>query len=81
MKSKSEWRQENNKVSCEKCIVSEANYTFHIHVSPFTIYGEQFFKNMEEVKKVIHAQALIGRPIDVSARKTMGFDCIKLIYG
>ena len=22
-----------------------------LHVSPFTIYGEQFFKNLEEVKK------------------------------
>jgi hypothetical protein len=52
-----------------------------VHRPAFIIYGEQFFKNMEEVKKVIHAQALMGRPIGVSARKTMGFDCIKLIYG
>jgi len=37
----------------------------------------QFFKNLEEVKKVIRARAMMGRPIGVSARKTMGFDCIK----
>jgi len=36
---------------------------------------------LEEVKKVIHARAMMGRPIVASARKTMGFDCIKLIYG
>jgi hypothetical protein len=40
-----------------------------------------FFKNLEEVKKVIHAEAGTGRPVFVEAGKTMGFDCIKLIYG
>ena len=42
--------------------------------------GSSIFKNLEEVKKVIHARALMGRPIGVSARKTMGFDCIKLAF-
>jgi hypothetical protein len=33
----------------------------------FTIYGEQFFKNLEEVKKVIHADVDTGRPVDAEA--------------
>jgi hypothetical protein len=38
-----------------------------VHRTAFTIYGEWFFKNSEEVKKVIHARAMMGRPIVVSA--------------
>ena len=57
--------------------VKRIRFTFH--VSPFTIYGEQFFKNMEEVKKVIHANVSMGKTIFANARKTMGFDCIKPI--
>ena len=35
------------------------------------------FKNLEEVKKVIHADVDTGRPVFAAAGKTMGFDCIK----
>ena len=31
-----------------------------LHGSAFTIYGVQFFKNLEEVKKVIHANVDTG---------------------
>jgi hypothetical protein len=37
-------------------------------------------KIWKKLKKVIHAQAMMGRPIVVRARKTMGFDCIKPIH-
>jgi hypothetical protein len=36
---------------------------------------------LEEVKKVIHAGVDTGQPVFAAAGKTMGFDCIKLIYG
>jgi len=39
------------------------------------------FKNSEEVKKVIHAGVDTGEPVFATAGRTMGFDCIKLIYG
>jgi hypothetical protein len=39
-----------------------------------------FFKNLEEVKKVIRADADTGKPVEAAAGKTMGFDCIKLIH-
>ena len=38
-----------------------------------------FFKNLEEVKKVIHANVDTGEPVEANARRTMGFDCIKLV--
>ena len=41
--------------------------------------GSLIFKNLEEVKKVIHAVVDTGQPVFASARKTMGFDCIKLV--
>ena len=55
----------------------------NIHDSAFTFYwvsGLQFFKNLEEVKKVIHAGVDTGQPVFAAARKTMGFDCIKPIH-
>jgi len=50
----------------------------------FTIYGVQFFKNLEEVKKTRDScterlTQFIGSI--TSAEKRVGFDCIKLIYG
>jgi hypothetical protein len=34
-----------------------------VYRTAFTIYGEQFFKNLEEVKKVIHANVSMGEPV------------------
>jgi hypothetical protein len=50
----------------------------------FTIYGVQFFKNLEEVKKTRDScterlTQFIGSI--TSAEKRVGFDCIKPIYG
>ena len=48
------------------------------YVSPFTVYGvKQFFNTLEEVKKVIHAEAVMEESVAVEAEKHMGFDCIK----
>ena len=41
-------------------------YIQAIAASVLAFADKQFFKNMEEVKKVIHAQALTGRPVGVS---------------
>jgi len=41
---------------------------------------KKFFKNLEEVKKVIHAKAVM-RKHHCGRMNNMGFDCIKLIYG
>jgi len=35
----------------------------------------KFFKNLEEVKKVIHAEAEMGNQL-CGSMKNMGFDCI-----
>jgi len=47
-----------------------------VHDSAFTFYGErnkQFFNNMEEVKKVIHANVDMGEPVNANAEKLNGF--------
>jgi hypothetical protein len=36
--------------------VKPAQWAIGLHCIAFTIYGEQFFKNLEEVKKVILAE-------------------------
>jgi hypothetical protein len=38
-------------------------------------------KIWKKLKKVIHAHVKAGEPVGARAGKTMGFDCIKLIYG
>jgi hypothetical protein len=50
-------------MSCENCIVNRD----WIYRTAFTIYGEQFFKNLEEVKKVIHANVDTGQPVRADA--------------
>jgi hypothetical protein len=39
--------------------------------------AKKFFNNLEEVKKVIHAEARWSNPLSGSM-KNMGFDCINL---